>query len=278
MGALSRVPDELTAARARCRDAEAVVIAAGAGMGVDSGLPDFRGNEGFWKAYPPYRKLGFSFMEMASPARFGEAPAMGWGFYGHRLQLYRDTPPHDGFGKLLEYGHSRRRGFFVFTSNVDGHFQAAGFPDDQIVECHGSIRHLQCFQSCRDQIWSAEGTEVRIDPDTMRAREPLPRCWDCGGLARPNILMFGDWGWNSRRTLAQESRLQTWLKTLGMSSLVILEFGAGTAVPTVRHFSEQLSRTPGSCVIRVNPGEPEIHQPGISLPMGANEAIDALLS
>jgi NAD-dependent SIR2 family protein deacetylase len=37
---------------------EALLIAAGAGMGVDSGLPDFRGSEGFWQAYPPYRKLG----------------------------------------------------------------------------------------------------------------------------------------------------------------------------------------------------------------------------
>ena len=38
-------------------EAEAILITAGAGMGVDSGLPDFRGNEGFWNAYPIAKKL-----------------------------------------------------------------------------------------------------------------------------------------------------------------------------------------------------------------------------
>ena len=88
---------QIEKARAWLRDAEAVVIAAGAGMGVDSGLPDFRGNQGFWKAYPAYEKLGLAFVDMASPDRFLEAPKLGWGFYGHRLHLYQETIPHSGF-------------------------------------------------------------------------------------------------------------------------------------------------------------------------------------
>jgi hypothetical protein len=60
--------------------ADGLIIAAGAGMGVDSGLPDFRGNAGFWNGYP----------------------ALAWGFYGHRLQLYRDTAPHPGFSILQQ--------------------------------------------------------------------------------------------------------------------------------------------------------------------------------
>ncbi|MCK5538828.1 MAG: hypothetical protein KAI79_18525, partial [Bacteroidales bacterium] len=47
------------------KEANALIICAGAGMGVDSGLPDFRGNEGFWKAYPPMKNLGISFSQMA---------------------------------------------------------------------------------------------------------------------------------------------------------------------------------------------------------------------
>jgi NAD-dependent SIR2 family protein deacetylase len=49
------------------KNADSLVITAGAGIGVDSGLPDFRGNEGFWRAYPPIAKLGESFVEMANP-------------------------------------------------------------------------------------------------------------------------------------------------------------------------------------------------------------------
>jgi len=64
-------------------------VTAGAGMGVDSGLPDFRGDQGFWRAYPPYAKVGLSFADLANPRWFDEAPSLAWGFCGHRLNLDR---------------------------------------------------------------------------------------------------------------------------------------------------------------------------------------------
>jgi hypothetical protein len=57
----------IQSAAAAIRDAAALLITAGAGMGVDSGLPDFRGTEGFWAAYPPYRKLGLQFLRSPIP-------------------------------------------------------------------------------------------------------------------------------------------------------------------------------------------------------------------
>ena len=250
-------------------------------MGVDSGLPDFRGDEGFWNAYPPYRKLGFNFMEMANPARFADEPALGWGFYGHRRNLYRATDPHAGFQSLLEFGDALPQKYFAFTSNVDGHFYDAGFDPARVIECHGSINHLQCIDDCRNKIWEADQSAIAIDESTMRADpDGLPRCPDCDQLARPNILMFGDWGWNSRRCGEQQKRYQRWLRGVADSAarLVVLEFGAGRAVPTVRMQSEQVaSAIPGATLVRVNPREPEIEGPGISLKLGALEAIRQLL-
>src|SRR5271163_695199 len=81
--------------------ASALLIGAGAGMGVDSGLPDFRGNEGFWKAYPPFR--GRRFAEMSNPVWFRTDPAQAWGLYGHRLHLYRSAIPHAGFSILRRW-------------------------------------------------------------------------------------------------------------------------------------------------------------------------------
>lgn len=269
----------LQSARETVAGTEALLITAGAGMGVDSGLPDFRGSEGFWKAYPPYRHLGFNFMEMANPTRFEEDPALGWGFYGHRLHLYHETKPHEGFRLLREFAAGLSGGCFIFTSNVDGHFEVAGFDPMQMVECHGSIRHLQCFRDCRGQIWSAQDTEIQIDPETMRAFEPLPACPDCGGLARPNVLMFGDYGWNAERTLAQERRYQEWLHGIVNRRLTILEFGAGTAIPTVRMHSEQVAETfPNTTLIRVNPREPESPvECSIEIAGTALETIQAIL-
>ena len=110
------------------RSAQALLIGAGAGMGVDSGLPDFRGTQGFWKAYPAYAKLGLDFASMANTQWFQKDPEFAWGFYGHRLGLYRTTVPHAGFGLLRAWASRMKHGAFVFTSNVDGQFQRAGFP------------------------------------------------------------------------------------------------------------------------------------------------------
>ena len=97
-----------SAAEAIC-SADALLIGAGAGMGVDSGLPDFRGDEGFWKAYPPLKNLGISFYQMADPIWFHRDPRQAWGFYGHRLNLYRVTKPHDGFPHLKRMSQAQYR-------------------------------------------------------------------------------------------------------------------------------------------------------------------------
>src|SRR5438270_529717 len=136
----------LRAAADAIRAADALLIGAGAGMGVDSGLPDFRGPEGFWQAYPPFR--GQHFEDISNPVWFRTDPALAWGFFGHRLRLYRAAVPHAGFHILRRWGERLPGGYFVFTTNVDGQFQKAGFPDDRLVERHGSIHHLQCLRRC----------------------------------------------------------------------------------------------------------------------------------
>jgi NAD-dependent SIR2 family protein deacetylase len=265
--------DPLDQAARAIASADALVIGAGAGFGVDSGLPDFRGDRGFWKAYPPLKELGISFVEMANPRWFQSDPELAWGFYGHRLNLYRETEPHDGFSILRRWGEEMERGMFVYTSNVDGQFQAAGYPE-KVVECHGSIRHLQCTAHCSNMIWSADDVEVIVDERTFRAEGELPSCPACGALARPNILMFNDWGWISDRTQAQEESYSAWLQTIRGANLVVVECGAGSAVPTVRYQCQQL----GGTLIRINPREPEGPAGTISIPMGALEALSSVSS
>lgn len=262
-------------AAAAIQSASVLWIGAGAGMGVDSGLPDFRGDEGFWRAYPPFRQLNLSFYDLANPVWFHQKPEQAWGFYGHRLQLYRRTPPHPGFEILLKWARRKSDRSFVYTSNVDGHFQSAGFDEAEVYECHGSIHHLQCSEPCHDGIWSATDWEPDIDETTMLANGPLPACPKCGAVARPNILMFGDWNWLDQRSEIQSNRYETWKRNQG-AGLVALEFGAGTAVPSVRIECHRQSGT----AIRVNPREPDIRS-GISMPMGALEfltAVDQLIS
>jgi NAD-dependent SIR2 family protein deacetylase len=263
--------DELARAAALLRAADGLLIGAGAGIGVDSGLPDFRGDHGFWRAYPPLAALGIRFVEIANPHSFDTHPALAWGFYGHRLALYRATVPHAGFAILRDIGTRLNHGAFVFTSNVDGQFQRAGFDDDRLVECHGSIHHLQCTRPCSDTIWPADAITPVIDPATCLMTPPLPRCPRCGALARPNILMFGDGRWLDARTEEQYARLARWRARV--DSLVVIELGAGTDVPSVRRLCE----TQGAPLVRINPREPDVRPGrGVGVAQGALEALVTL--
>ena len=256
-------------------DADALLIGAGAGMGVDSGLPDFRGNEGFWRAYPPMKELGLSFYDLANPSWFVNDPNRAWGFYGHRRNLYRDVRPHGGFATLKKWASRFAGGAFVFTSNVDSHFQKSGFSKDQVVECHGSIEFNQCVRPCCHSIWPASTAEIEVDLTTFRAAGSLPACESCGEPARPNILMFEDWSWIESRTSQQYDHFKSWLTKLAGKKLVVVEIGAGTAVPTVRHQCEQIAARFDGDLIRVNPRESQ-GAGVVSLACGGMEAINAL--
>jgi NAD-dependent SIR2 family protein deacetylase len=237
------------------KNADALLITDGAGIGVDSDFPDFRGNSGFWKAYLLIAKLGKSYSEMANPVWFDRDPKIAWAFYGHRLNLYRETIPHKGFEIMLNWANNKKYGYYVFTSNVDGQFQKAGFNDQAIDEVHGSIHYFQCSRPCKYDIWDASNINVNVDLEVFEALEPLPHCPACGAIARPNILMFGDWNWIANRSSDQSSRYHEWLNELQSANtkLVIIELGAGHAVPTVRMESQSIYRSHNADFIRINP-------------------------
>lgn len=220
------------------RAADAIVIAAGAGMSVDSGLPAFRGSGGLWTTLMP---AGMSERQLGSLTQgdcFTKRPSQAWTFYGRALDVCRHSVPHDGYWLIREWAATKRHGVFVYTSNVDGHFQAAGFPEDRIVECHGTIHTLQCATPCSDRLWPADASIDGLS-------EP-PNCPNCGGLSRPNFLLFADDAWIPARTARQQAHLHDWAAAIERA--VVVEIGAGQAVPSIRLFAE----TFGAPLIRIN--------------------------
>ena len=258
-------------------ESEAILITAGAGMGVDSGLPDFRGNEGFWNAYPIAKKLNLGFQDLANPIWFTTSPFLAWAFYGNRYNLYKNTIPHDGFKMLLDLVKEKNDNYFIFTSNVDGQFQKAGFDEDKILECHGSISHFQCINDCKEEIWKSDIEEIDIDMEEFLAID-VPLCTKCGDIARPNILMFGDWKWNPKRTLNQETKYEKWkIKNKG-KKLLVIEIGAGNVIPTVRRESENIAKYYNGNLIRINPREFDVDLDyAYSVPFGGFEGLKVIL-
>lgn len=243
--------NDLCRAAELIRQADGILITAGAGMSVDSGLPDFRSVGGFWNAYPPLEKFGLGFMDIATPDAYQENPQLAYWFFGHRLQQYRNTEPHAGYQILQRWAATKPHGAFVFTSNVDGHFQKSGFADDQVYEVHGTLNRLQCMENCADLSWRSDGFQPLLDNEQCRLLSEPPRCPKCGGLARQNVLLFDDWYYSDIYQSVKKVKLDEWIKKV--EKLVVIELGAGKAIPTVRLFSERIAKQKKGGFIRINP-------------------------
>ena len=106
-------------------------------------------------------------------------------------------------------------------------------------------------------------------------RNSPPVCPHCGGLARPNVLMFGDWGWIDRRSAAQGHRQEVWLSVV--SRPVVVELGAGTTTPSVRHFSQRVIHQFGGRLVRINPNECDVPtRLDVGLRMGAADGLASI--
>lgn len=274
------------------KEADGILITAGAGMGVDSGLPDFRGQEGFLKAYPQAKEHGLNFEDLANPCWFKENPKLAWAFYGHRYYLYKNTKPHDGFNMLLELVKEKNENYFIYTSNVDGQFQKAGFDKDKIVECHGNINKIQCSsmdKKCNGMTLSTQNNFVYKFEDNLILDNnkfetiKFPVCPVCKESAlRPNILMFNDSQWIRNPLNSQEERFNKWIKQFKKKKrkLVIIEIGAGTSIPTIRLLGDSWAKKYRDSVklIRINPRDFHIESDiGYSLSYGAVDGLKKII-
>ena len=247
-------------------------------MGVDAGIPDFRGKGGIWGADGPFGKFGMTAEDMSNPRWYREEPAFIWGHHVVMRRMFRDCSPHAGYHLLQEWARARPAGYHVYTSNVDNHFQRAGFDPERVFECHGSFDYMQCAGPCTTEIWhrsEAVGPDIddmSVDPDTLRAHEPLPSCPRCGGVARPNVVLFVDEGWLSGRLQERVKRYLEWVKSVANRRLCIVEIGAGVVIDTVRRECESRRGT----LIRINPSAPEVPDGGLSIARPALEALQLI--
>ena len=257
-------------------NADVVIITSGAGMGVDSGLPDFRGNEGMWREYPVLKNLKLDFSSIANPKQFEKNPKIAWGFYGHRYDLYKTTKPNVGFD-FLKALVKNKKDYFIVTSNVDGHFQKAGFDQDKIYEVHGRINKLQCTK-CSTKPWDIDDDKrFDVDPKTFELGTTLPYCKKCNAIARPNIMMFDDYSYDNSISEAQESRFNSFMRKYNDTNIVVIEIGAGIAIPTIRHIGEQIHKKIFTAtLIRINPREAMVPHNGIGLATTGIESLKEL--
>lgn len=253
------------------KEADAIVITAGAGMGVDSGLADYRGQDGgqWGKVETETEKTVF---ETVNPAAFLENPAYSWDLFGKRMEEYENTEPHQGFYILKKWIQKFDLDYFVITSNIDSHFQKAGFEEEKIRELHGSLAYFQSSNSkLSDKIWKNKLTGKQIQLGTYDNRFPM--CPHSGVMARPNVYMFRDDTFVNTRTKEQEANFQKFLDKNKDKNIVVFEIGSGPHVQAVRMKTRFLKSNYDAKIVRINPKDFKIKPPHIGIDTGALKAL-----
>lgn len=247
------------------KSSKAIVITTGAGMGVDSGLADYRGNDGRWGKVKDQTKLNA--MEVSNPKYLAENPRYVWTMFIERMLEYKNTIPHKGFDILLKWIKKFKLDYFVLTSNVDEQFLKAGFDNQKYRELHGSIFYMQCSKPCTNKIWrynfDLDKTKKQIENNSF------PQCPNCGSLIRPNIYMFRDNTYISNRSDKQNERYQNFLQIQKNNELIVFEIGSGPHVQSIRQKTRQLGIYFNSHIVRINPKDAKIKPPHIGIAKGA---------
>jgi NAD-dependent deacetylase len=160
-----RIPEELTR---RLAAAKRVTVLTGAGVSAESGVPTFRDAQtGLWATFRPE--------DLATPGAFRRNPRLVWEWYAWRRELVAGVNPNPAHLALVEM-ETFFPEFHLITQNVDGLHQRAG--SGKVIELHGNITRTKCFE---------EGTIISSWRDTG---DVPPKCPDCGGLLRPDVVWF----------------------------------------------------------------------------------------
>jgi NAD-dependent deacetylase len=215
------VEQSLAACRAALGRPGPVIALTGAGVSAESGIPTFRGKDGYWTIgateYHP--------QELATNQAFRAMPWQVWAWYLYRRGVCGRAAPNAGHDALVRLARALPDRFALVTQNVDGLHRRAGSPDAQTYCIHGDISLMRCSRDCCLDRWpipDAVGDVARGDevPAASRAALVCPRC---GAMARPHVLWF-DESYDEPRF-----HLDTVRALAGRAALVVI---AGTSAQT----------------------------------------------
>jgi NAD-dependent deacetylase len=149
-----------------------VLVLTGAGVLGESGIPTFRGKDGYWRNLDPAK--------LATPEAFARDPRLVLEWYRERRQRIRNAQPnaaHEAIAKLAQHADE----FLLVTQNVDDLHARAGLPKEKMVQIHGDIFVTKCSRCDFEQ-----------EHDHEHEDENIPKCPRCDELMRPGVVWFGE--------------------------------------------------------------------------------------
>ncbi|MHB1315462.1 MAG: NAD-dependent protein deacylase [Christensenellales bacterium] len=186
----------------KLHDARRIVFFGGAGVSTESGIPDFRSAAGI---YAQTHSMQYSPETMLSHSFFMSRPEEFYAFYKSKM-LYPDASPNDAHRTLAKMEEQGRLSG-VITQNIDGLHQAAG--SKNVVELHGSVHRNYCM-SCKKSFPL---------PYLLHDKEIVPKCGSCGGIVRPDVVLYEEMLSAAALMQAKELIQQADLLIIGGTSL-----------------------------------------------------------
>jgi NAD-dependent SIR2 family protein deacetylase len=228
------------------RRAKRVLFLTSAGMSADSNIPTFRDKNGYWKNFPPFKEKNLEAQDLASPWAFQNVLPHAWAFYEWRRRNAHENTPHEGYSIINRWIDEHFQDGFVHTTNTDGYHLRSGLDKSRIMEIHGSMWRLQCLETCTKDFWHEPSVPLcGLDYERMIATD-FPHCLNCNAIARPHILMFGDWDYVGHPE--QESQFSKFIqRPVDLAILV----GSSGAVPTNDYIAQRLKAS-GITLININ--------------------------
>ena len=240
-------PEPIQTAAELLNKAKRVLFLTSAGMSADSNIPTFRDKDGYWRNFPPFKEKNLEAQDLASPWAFRNVLPHAWAFYEWRRQNAHENKPHEGYHLINRWITEQFEDGFIHTTNTDGYHLISGVPTDRVMEVHGSMWRLQCLDTCSRNFWDDATVPLcNLDRQTMKASN-FPSCPRCKSIARPHILMFGDWEYVGHPE--QEENFERFLRN-GVD--LVLLVGSSGAVPTNDYLALRL-KDRGAPVININP-------------------------
>lgn len=233
-----------------------VVFLTGAGFSVASGIPTFRGEEGYWTigstVYQP--------QELATRRAYQAMPREVWQWYLYRKAICNAAEPNAAHRALAELEAALGDAFVLITQNVDGLHRRAGNSDARMCEVHGNIDLMR-------NEWTGERAAI---PDALARKDKADRLTDeewallhqpSGTRYRPHILWFDEY--------YQERlhRSETALAAARRSSLFVVVGTSGAA--SLPWHAAELALRNGSRLVDINPEENPFRELAEASPVGA---------
>lgn len=199
-----------------------ITMITGSGMSIESGIPSLRGKNGLWKSHRAE--------DLASPKAFYSNPSLVWEWYNWRREIIRNAKPNKAHYACVDLEQKLGEHFYIITQNIDELHQKAG--NKNILEVHGSVWKTRCTK-CGDK----RENRAKLDK--------LPKCQNCGGLLRPDVIWYGE-------AVTEEAMLKAF-ELLFASDVVIIVGTSGIVYP-VAQFSST-AKDNGSYLIEINTDE-----------------------